>query len=153
MTIGLVGVVGVSATRAYFSDSAINSSNTFTAGTLDLKLNDSDSTSAVWALSNMAPGDAVTATINLKNTGSLAANHVEVSVVNTIIDALPDATPNIDAKLEITALTYDGSPILTSISDSNLNGWKDLADLEAVGLDNLSAPVSGGAAKPLLMTV
>lgn len=155
LTISLVTVIGVAATKAYFSDAETSTENTFTAGTMDLKLNGNNSVTATWAMSSMKPGDSVSATINLTNMGSINADHVEInSVANIITDATPLAAIPLDKKLEITALSYDGVSKLPDIVDSNGNGYKDLDDLESTVLDNLNAPASsGGSTKALTMTV
>ena len=163
----VMGVIGTT-TAAFFSDSGTSSANTFTAGTLDLKLNAVDSTTANWTIPNMAPGDEITATIALTNTGSLTASHLEINpVTNSVADAVPPAANAIDKYLQITAATYDGDNLLTTaeggknLNDSNGNGLIDLDDLEnAVNageggqLDNLVAPASGGVnTKILSMTI
>lgn len=67
---------------AYFSDTGSSSGNTFTAGTLDLKLANTggswdDNVSSTWmSPAGWAPGDKLTADINLKNTGSVGARIV-----------------------------------------------------------------------------
>lgn len=153
LTIILVSVVAVGATRAYFSDTKTSTGNSFTAGTMNLKLNGTDGVTATWAMSNMKPGDLVSASINLTNPGSIDANHVEVSVANAVTDVAPTATNPLDQVVQITSLNYGGADILSSVSDSNGNGYKDLDDLQA-GLDNLSAPAPLGAStKTLAMTV
>lgn len=168
LIIALVTVAVGTTTAAFFSDTGTSSANTFTAGTLILKLDGVDNTTANWALPNMAPGDSVSSSVALTNTGSLTANHVEINpVANSITDAAPAAANAIDKYLEITAATYNGDNLLTAadggknLNDSNGNGWVDLDDLEnAVNageggqLDNLTAPASGGAdTQTLSMTV
>lgn len=163
----VLGAIGTT-TVAFFSDSGTSSANTFTAGTLNLKLNAVDNTTVNWTIPNMAPGDEVTASIALTNTGSLKANHVEINpVTNSVTDAVPPAINAIDTYLQIITATYDGDNLLTAadggknLNDSNGNGWIDLDDLEnAVNagdggqLDNLVAPSSGGTdIKILSMTI
>lgn len=163
----VVSAVGAT-TAAFFSDTGTSSANTFTAGTLILKLNGVDNSTANWALPNMAPGDSVSGSVALTNTGSLTANHVEINPVsNSITDAVPTAVNAIDKYLQITSATYNGDNLLSAgdggknLNDSNGNGWIDLDDLEnAVNageggqLDNLATPTSGGAdTKTLSMTV
>lgn len=161
----VVAAVGTS-TYAFFSDTGTSTANTFTAGTLDLKLNTLDATTANWAMPNMAPGDEVTASIALTNTGTLTANHVEINpVTNTITDNGTAAAVPIDRYLQITAASYDGDDLLAvpgkNLVDINGNGWIDLDDLESATnageggqLDNLSAPAaSGGSTKTLNLTV
>lgn len=150
------GTILVTSTSAYFSETGSSTSNTLTAGTLDLKLNGSDNVTATWNNTNMAPGDSVTASINLANTGTLTANHVEVGPVTLVVtDNGTAASPDIDTLMQVTAASYDGTDLLAvgahQLQDSNLNGWIDLNDLtfsansgESGALDNLSAPASGG---------
>lgn len=160
-------VAAVSATTyAFFSDTGTSSANTFTAGTIDLKLNAADNTTANWTLPNMAPGDSVSASIALTNTGTLTASHVEINpVANAITDTAPAAANALDKYLEITAGSYDGDDLLAApgknLVDVNGNGYVDLDDLESATnageggqLDNLSAPAAlGGSTKTLSMTV
>ncbi len=69
-------------TFAYFSDTASSTGNTFTSGTIDMVLSDSDEAfsqgvTATWSSpANWAPGQEVDATINMKNMGSIAAKKV-----------------------------------------------------------------------------
>ena len=82
--IAVVATVAVGATRAYFSDTATSTGNTFSAGTLDLKLtNNGEETdwdnkvSNTWVSpTNWAPGQEVTATIHMTNIGSIDSHHV-----------------------------------------------------------------------------
>lgn len=161
----VVGAVGTT-TKAFFSDSGTSSANTFTAGTLDLKMNTIDNTTANWTMPNMTPGDQVSASIVLTNTGSLSADHMEINpITNVITDATPIAANALDKYMQITAATYDGDDLLAvpgkNLVDSNENDWIDLDDLENATnageggqLDNLSSPAaSGGSAKTLTMTV
>lgn len=135
--LALVGGV----TYAFFSDTATSTGNTFSAGTLDLKLSDLDQSvqntiDASWTGSDMAPGgSAVSGTVQLRNTGTVLANHAEVQAANTCTDASGD----MDEYLEITSLSYDGGSVLGTLADNNLNGYKDLNDLTvANALDNLA---------------
>ena len=108
----VVGAVGTT-TVAFFSDTGTSSANTFTAGTLNLKLNTSDSATANWALPNMSPGDSVSGSVAFTNTGSLTANHIEINpVANSVTDAAPVAVNAIDKYLQITAATYNGDNLL-----------------------------------------
>lgn len=136
------------ATLAYFSDSGTSSGNTFSTGTVDLKLTDTnepDANSVTASFgANLAPGSCTgPQTLTLKNTGTMAANHAEVAITNmNVNDVNNDATPDMDAFLRIQTLTYDGVSVLGSITNSNGNGFPDLDDWEALGtadgLDSLS---------------
>jgi len=69
-------------TWAYFSDTETSSSNVFTAGTLDLNLTSTNGTSGVndsitgtFTTSDWRPGDTSSATIAIKNAGSIPLGH------------------------------------------------------------------------------
>lgn len=68
----LVSSVAVGATRAYFSDTETSTSNTFTAGSLDLKVGDQDDPNLTVILDDLNPGDTKYYYWILKNTGSIA---------------------------------------------------------------------------------
>jgi predicted ribosomally synthesized peptide with SipW-like signal peptide len=145
MMITVVAAVAIGSTKAVWSDSGQSTGNTFQAGTLDLKLSDDDQTdldtvTVTWAGNGMLPGGAgVAATLNLKNVGSPAADHVHFSLANNITEdeslaGAGDSDP-ITNYLQVTSLTYDGTDILNFnlIPDDNGNGYIDLADMEAAG--------------------
>jgi spore coat-associated protein N len=121
------------ATFAFFSDSGTSTANTFSTGTLDLKLTDADQTTqdSVTASfgGSLVPGSCTgNQTLSLRNSGTVAANHAEVKVANVVTDNVPTATPNMAAWLMIDTLQYDAGNVVAQIPDVNGNGWKDLAD-------------------------
>ena len=66
----VLAAVGITVgSGANFTASAANPANTFTAGTLTIG---SSSSSALFNSSNMRPGDTVTGTVDIQNTGSLS---------------------------------------------------------------------------------
>ncbi|MCL4360186.1 CalY family protein [Patescibacteria group bacterium] len=71
MTIALVSLVSVGATRAAYSDTETSNGNTFAAGTLDLNLNGGNTDVALFSVSNAAPGDTGGATWIVHNVGSI----------------------------------------------------------------------------------
>lgn len=72
MVIGLSGAMITAFTGAVFTDTATATSNTFVAGTLDLKFNtNDDSESALFQFAPMAPGDGQIVRIPIKNAGNL----------------------------------------------------------------------------------
>ena len=120
LVIGLVGA----GTFAWFQDTETSSGNTFTAGTLDLKMQvdgvwgDDGVAYARWSGSNMAPGDNLgSAAIRLKEFGTILGDHLEISCDYTVTEVWqePDTentflVPDNFAKyLEITLLTYENS--------------------------------------------
>jgi spore coat-associated protein N len=65
----VLAAVGITVgSGANFTASAANPSNTFTAGTLGIG---SSSSSAVFTMPNMKPGDTSSGTVDIQNTGSL----------------------------------------------------------------------------------
>jgi predicted ribosomally synthesized peptide with SipW-like signal peptide len=80
-------------TVAYFSDTETSKGNTFTAGTLDLKLSNSslgpwtDGVTGAWSLSNMMPGNETpTASVFFKNFGSVASSTMEITCSYTVTE-------------------------------------------------------------------
>lgn len=157
---------------AYFQDTETSSGNTFTAGTLDLKISDDneyppkDGVSYTWHMDNMVPGvsDVGPWGVSLINTGSIG-NHVEISFSHEIddqpnvpSDTNPHSAPGDLAKwLQILSMTYDGVTLVNThpapghtLVDANHNGFIDLEDVtlpdNSAALDNLPAPPpnSGG---------
>ena len=157
----VIGLVGAS-TFAWFQDTETSTGNTFSAGTMDLKVSDwnegfGDGVSATWTMSNMTPGVTTVGpfSVSLQNSGSIAANHVEISFSHSIDEATnpveSDTNPNSVAAdlakwIEITSITYtDG--FSGTLTDANGNGFLDLDDLtwavnaaEGGPLDNLFPP-------------
>ena len=72
LVVGTVGLVAGAGTFAALSSTAGNNGNTFAAGTV--VLNDNDTGSAMWSVSNRIPGDTVTTCIRLTYTGTLSAD-------------------------------------------------------------------------------
>ena len=148
----------VGGTYAFFSDEGTSNDNLFSvsATAFDLKLSDDtpetdqDAVTASFGGSNMAPGVCLgSQELRAKNTGTIAGNHIELKVVNTVTDSGSNSTPDIDAFLRLDTFTYDGTDLKPSITDVNGNGFKDLNDLEnnnvdgSVDLDNLSLTNTG----------
>ncbi|WP_421103181.1 TasA family protein, partial [Sporosarcina psychrophila] len=73
------GVLAVSmiggGTYAYFNDEEFNNS-TFSAGTLDINVAGKDAANAIIDVGTMKPGDTMTRTFKLNNTGSLDVSKV-----------------------------------------------------------------------------
>lgn len=130
--IATLSIVG-GATYAYFSDQGQSLGNTIQTGTLHLRLSDNDETenSSVTASfgGNLAPGECSSeSTLTLKNTGTITADHVRITVANTVTDVGNDSSIDMPNFLRIQTLTYDGADSTGSLADSNGNGFQDLAD-------------------------
>jgi predicted ribosomally synthesized peptide with SipW-like signal peptide len=158
-------VAAVSAmTYAYFSDTGTSNNNVFSAGTLNLALSDDtvetdqDNVTASFGGENMAPGSCTPEQeLRLKNVGTVAADHIQIAVLNNVTDNPPVAGQALDRQLILSTFKYDYDGNGTnyqniSIPDSNSNGFPDLDDLEANGVDNL--PLTNlGTDHPLRLSV
>lgn len=140
------------ATFAFFSDEGKSTENIFSSGTMDMKLSDDNETglddvSGTWGLAS-APGDTFTGDLKIKNTGSVAADHIELKFDNIVTEASSgpgtDATTPMDTVIEITALDWDSDgdgatdTDLLALVSAGGNGIKDLDDLEN---RDIAAPV------------
>lgn len=153
LILGIVGLVVVGSTvaigtRAYFSEQGEVRGNIFETGTLSLKLNSAETAEAVWSIEAGEPGKSISGVVNIRNDGSIKANHIEVSASNVVTEATSgsgiEAGVPLDRVLQITELTYEFGPgdirdilVPEYITDANKNDIIDLDDLEAAPLDNL----------------
>lgn len=152
----VVSTVGIS-TFAYFSDTETSANNQLTSGTLDLKTNDADGVSQTLYATTMQPGGSVgPSTIQLKNSGTV--NGATLDIAFSYIES--DGSPNSVNKsadqtaymMEVTTLNYGGSNLLSSVSDSNSNGYKDIQDLKNANLTG-QAGLNAGTIKDFQIAV
>lgn len=129
LTIALVSVVAVGATRAYFSDTETSFNNTFTAGSLNLTVDGNDGVNKVkWTLSNLVPGNQPTGKFILANTGSINGyldleNIVVTSHENGIIEPEAEVGDTTDPKGEL-----DDILGMTLYWDKNCDGYFSTGD-------------------------
>ena len=148
LTIVLVLFMGLVGTGswAFFADPENSEDNAMSAGSLDLKTDDVDGVTQTIYATNMKRGDSVSGNITLKNIGTndgitldIAFSYVENDDASNTVNMDSDDTAAI---MEVTTLNYDGLNLLTSVSDNNTNGYKDVQDLKngdltgQSGLDN-----------------
>lgn len=81
--IAVAGAVAIGATTAYFSDTENSTGNTFTAGTLDLKVGGQDVIPII-NIGNLKPGDSGSYAIDVSNTGSVTGNHLMLKIVDLV---------------------------------------------------------------------
>ena len=159
MAIALViGLVGAGA-FAYFSDTETSTDNTFTAGTLNLKVNTNDgSNTVVFTESNKAPGDSGSGTWTLVNNGSLAgyvdlesisvANAENYDAATNEAEAADDVNTSIDgelgANLDVVLFWDDGAG--GGIADNRIQDGTEATIYSGV-LDSIAG--SYGADYPL----
>jgi predicted ribosomally synthesized peptide with SipW-like signal peptide len=82
VSLNWAGLSAVIDTFAYFSDTAISSGNTFTAGTLDFSLSTGEWSPEEKAV-NLQPGESVTRDINVIKNGSLGFQYNASTVIDT----------------------------------------------------------------------
>jgi spore coat-associated protein N len=76
-------------TYAYFSDTEVNNSS-FAAGTLDINVKGNDKDNAIINVDNLKPGDVMTRTFKLNNTGSLDVSKVLLTSSYSVGDVKGD---------------------------------------------------------------
>jgi len=151
----LISMGGIG-TWAYFQDTETSTGNVFAAGTLDLKTDDVDGVTQTLYASNLKPGDNVSGSITLKNTGSVAGSTLDLAFSYVESDSSPNpADMSADATaavIELTTLNYGGFSLLGSVSDNNINGYKDVEDLKNANLTG-QASIDAAATKDFTITV
>jgi len=151
----LISMGGIG-TWAYFQDTETSTGNVFAAGTLDLKTDDVDGVTQTLYASNLKPGDNVSGSITLKNTGSVAGSTLDLAFSYVESDSSPnpaDMSANATAaQMELTTLDYGGSSLLGSISDGNSNTYTDIEDLKNADLTGQSG-INPSATEDFSITV
>lgn len=72
IVIGTIAAIVIGGTVAFFSDTETSTGNTFSAGTLNLTVNDKDGENVVlFNLSNLKPGDQPKGSYKIRNVGSI----------------------------------------------------------------------------------
>ncbi len=135
----LIGMGGIG-TWAYFQDTETSTGNVLAAGTLDLKTDLADRVTATLTASTMKPGDSVSGSIALKNTGSVAGASLDLVFSYVDSDDSPNPVPMsanaTAAVIELTELNLGGSDLLPGISDYQPNGYIDIEDLQNANLSD-----------------
>jgi len=151
----LISMGGIG-TWAYFQDTETSTGNVFAAGTLDLKTDDVDGVTQTLYASNLKPGDNVSGSITLKNTGSVAGSTLDLAFSYVESDSSPNpanmSANATAAQMELTTLDYGGSSLLGSVSDANTNGYKDVEDLKNANLAGQTG-IDASATKDFTITV
>jgi len=148
--IGIISAIAIGATTAYFSNTAVSTGNTFTAGTLYLEVGEdrvvgfSNTPNHLLTLSNMAPGvQSQDFIIRVRNTGTLDGKlKIEPGFMsfteNDIANApAPDMNAEQFARLVyVSKLEYDVlgdgqgySDLLSQVTDRNGDGKISLYEL------------------------
>lgn len=85
LALGAVACLGVAGTFAYWTDTVPVSGTTITTGTLDLKVNGSDSLPSYTTLSiaDMVPGNSTAAVLTVRNAGTIPLTYYATSTAST----------------------------------------------------------------------
>ena len=121
LTGGLLSAAPWAATQALFTDTQAVNANTFTTGTVDISTTPS---TAIFAVTNMAPGDAVTDDLVVANDGTLGLRYAVTSAAdNTDTQGLKDqlvlTVKTVDATTPLAPCDdFDGTQLYTGDLDS-----------------------------------
>ncbi len=106
--------LGLFGAYSYFSSQTQITNNVLSFGTLTMKLNGAyDTLTAVWSGTNLKPGDTISGSFQVANTGSLDAQALGLKFQNTGFKTTN--SPTLDHKLRLTSLTYDNTQLITAI--------------------------------------
>ena len=160
LVIATAAILVGSGTWAFFSDTEKSPIYSAVSARLDLKISDDnegggrgrDGVTDTWVMDNALPGVTTSGSMEFRNAGTIDADHLEIGVSNNVIDPpgpesdTEEGTTDMDKVVQITKMDYtapDFSVVncLTLLTDANGNGFIDLDDLEAQGLDNLRPPL------------
>ena len=158
---GIVAILAGAGTYAYFSSTKTSTGNTFTAGTLNLKimawneLTWRDGVTATWTATNMMPGDSFpfdVEFVGLGRTGTITPSSLEITCDYSVVEESPqtpsDTDPNTNLhpdamakQMVITRFKYNGTDYVGSIVDFDLDGKKTFYDLKNSPVTGLPVPV------------
>src|SRR4030043_424675 len=103
MIIGVVAAVALIGAVALFTDTETNPTNSFSTGTVNLGI---DPVTAMFTVSNMAPGDVEYSGIQITNSGSLELRYALITTT--------DGNSTLDEQLDLTV------DVVTSAGDDTL---------------------------------
>jgi predicted ribosomally synthesized peptide with SipW-like signal peptide len=141
--LSILAVAFTAGTWALFSDNEASMDDQTVSGTLDLKTDDADGVSQTLYATDLMLGETIgPGTIQLKNAGSVAGSTLDIAFSYVETDISPNSVnENADdtaGTLEVITLSYNGSSLLGSVSDSNTNGYIDVYDLANADLTGQS---------------
>jgi predicted ribosomally synthesized peptide with SipW-like signal peptide len=144
--LGLVLAFGSAGTFAYWTDEAVAQGISFTAGTLDLELqDDADDSVSFTALniSNMSPGQSVAGVLKVENAGNIAFTYTAAtSASNSTLAGALD--------LKVTNGSVSGSSPSATCSGSQLSGTGTKVNQNLV---STSRSLATGASEDLCLQV
>lgn len=96
IVLAMVAVLSSGMIYAYFNDTETSSGNSFTAGTLDLKVNSVDNPTSTFTVSDVYPGATNSVSVTLTNSGTISGT---LSVAIISVTNGPGQTPEPEAAL------------------------------------------------------
>lgn len=119
-------------TFAYFND-AVDTQNTFAAGTLDLGMNPN----AVVNISNIKPGDQIYREFTLENNGTLQISKVLLDTKYTVEDVKSDNKEDLAKNIKVTIMYNTSSATNTVVETTLYDLQNQQPDITAIdtGLD------------------
>ena len=107
--------------RLEFSSSGKVEGSTFTAGTLNMVLSGDGNTTGKWVSpTNWAPGQEVTSTIHITNTGSIDAHHIYFGF-SDVTNGGPTGSGNLLDKIIVTNLSENFNGHVTANQAANID--------------------------------
>ena len=118
LALGVVGLLCVTGTYAYWTDTVPVSGTTISAGTLDLKVNGQDSLPSYTDLSltSMVPGESTAAVLTVKNSGTVDLTYYATSTASSDLGSALSVKVTADSSTGGTARvkTCPGTALTTS---------------------------------------
>jgi len=147
LSLGLVLGFGSAGTFAYWTDEAVVSGITFTAGTLDLELQDDADDSVTFTalnISNMIPGQSVAGVLKVENAGNVGFTYTATTSVSnsTLAGALDVKVTNGSVSGTSPSATCSGSQLSGTGTKLNQNLVTTSRSLAASASENLCIQVS-----------
>lgn len=146
LSLGLVLGIGSAGTFAYWTDEAVAQGISFTAGTLDLELQDDADDSVSFTtlnISNMIPGQSVAGVLKVENAGNVGFTYAATtSVSNSTLAGALD--------LKVTNGSVSGTSPSATCSGTQLSGTGTKLNQDLV---STSRSLAAGASENLCMQV
>ena len=129
LVIGVAAAIALVGAVALFTDSETNPSNSFSTGTVDLAINPA---TAMFTVSNMAPGDVQYSGIQMTNSGSLELRYAMTTTADgsSILDEQLDLTIDVVTGAGADTIWYTLDDI---VSEANIYGPDGVLSSAAIG--------------------
>ena len=129
LILGVVLAVALVGAIALFTDSATNPTNSFSTGTIDLAI---DPATAMYTVSNMAPGDVEYSGILMTNSGSLALRYAANTTADgtSILDEQLDLTIDVVTGAGVDTIWYTADDV---VGEANIYGPDGVLSSTAIG--------------------